>query len=63
MRRAKKKIAYLTNISNLPNSTVVMNDTSNVCIEVSNIPISTSVHEHVNHSISTNVDSTDGTNT
>ena len=56
----EKKIAYLTNVSNLPKSTVVMNDSSNVCIEVSDIPISTSVHEHVNQSISTNVDSTVG---
>ena len=37
-----------------------MNDSSNICIEVSGIPISTSVHEHVNQSISTNVDSTVG---
>ena len=56
----EKKIAYLTNVSNLPKSTVVMNDSSNVCIEVSDIPISTSVHEHVNQSISTDVDSTVG---
>ena len=36
-----------------------MNETSEVCIEVNNIPISTSVHDHVNYSLSTNVDSTE----
>ena len=55
----KKKIAYLTNVSNLPKSMVVMNDTSEVCIKVNNVPISTSVHDHVNYSLSTNVDSTE----
>ena len=37
-----------------------MNDTSEICIEVNNVPISTSVHDHVNYSLSTNVDSTEG---
>ena len=36
-----------------------MNDTSEICIEVNNVPISTSVHDHVNYSLSTNVDSTE----
>ena len=55
----EKKIAHLTHVHNLPKSTVVMNDSSNVCIEVSNVPVSTLVHEHVNYSLSTNVDFTE----
>ena len=44
-----------------PRSTVVVNQSCNVCSEVTNVPICTLVPENVNQSLSTSVDSTEGT--
>ncbi len=58
--RRKKKIATLTHVSIPAISTVVVNQSSDGCIKVMNIPICILVPENVNQSLSTSIDSTEG---
>ena len=48
-------------VSIQPRSTVVVNQSANVCSQLTIIPICTLVPENVNQSLSTSVDSTEGT--